>query len=195
MIARFALACVLGGCTVPTLECANSIPAVDGRCAYPAHAIAIDGDLSDWSDVPTASCPGCTCANCTGPGDVVTMRATATTDGKLALLAQTNGPPVNVTYVLALATYDGPSLVLNMFASPSEAASEGTNFPDEFTGLPIAFAFSQSPLGTTGIELAIDLDALPFAGGALAFGGISGTQAYPTIQACWDPTVALCQPH
>jgi hypothetical protein len=81
-----------------------------------------------------------------------------------------------------------------MFASPSEAASEGTNFPDVFTGLPVAFAFSQSPLSTTGIELAINLDALPFAGGALAFGGVAGSQAYPTIQACWDATAALCQP-
>jgi hypothetical protein len=216
MTARVVLACLLAGCGAPTKQCVDFSLAVDGQCPAPAREITIDGDLSDWDDVPdfTSACVECYCTTC-GSGEVVTLRATATTDGKLALLAQTKGLPIQApahplqvavpSYLFGLSTLTGPQTGVQLFATANASAVEMTDAGELFAGLPVAYAFggSASPGGITGVELAIALDALPIAGGGIINGQLverddASVQpeqtVVPTVATCWDASAAVCQP-
>ena len=209
MRGHVAIVSLLAACGAPALQCPDLTGAAGGRCRYPTHPIAIDGDLSDWDDVPaiTQTCSTCYCDSCSA-GQVTTLRATGTPDGQLAMLIVTNGEPLQgpqssyVAYAYSLA---GPADALGVRAHAGFAATQllGT---DEFTGLPVALAFGSgpSPGGLTGIELTIALDAMPFTGGALLNADVQRLEIntwqpvqeiVPTIATCWDASSPVCQPH
>jgi hypothetical protein len=201
MIARSLAACALAACAVPSAQCPDYTSApVNGRCSYPEHAIAIDGDLADWASVPelSAKCPSCFCPACT-PGQAYTVRSTPTADGQVALLVDTGGAPMAgaFAYSVGLSPLDGPqyALTFQLFAGGTPVITLGDV---AITGLPVEVAY-----GATGIELAIPVDALPFGGGFVANAALErkqlgkwefAQQVVPTIAACWDPSASICLP-
>lgn len=198
-----ALALTLAACAGgPLVRCPDltEVP-LGASCAPPPRAIAIDGDLSDWQAIPdpVANCSTCFCTDCTA-GQVTTLRATPTTDGKLALLVETGGaptPPLDASYLVVIGPLTGPGFALALtIGSGAPAIAIGDNVAaTAFTGLPAASAY-----GGSGVELALPLDALPLGGGALAYAveldstGMFEQDIAPTIATCWDGSSAICQP-
>src|SRR6476646_5161835 len=124
MRALLALAAVsaLGGCSDPGETCAQNRAHVawDGTCEFPPAAITIDGDFSDW-DALLAYPPDCT--DCK-TGEIAGMYATITTNGELAVYAQTVGAPLvdpNHSYYLELMPLIQPLYGLGFRVSPSGA--------------------------------------------------------------------------
>ena len=210
MTARWSIAIVLAACAEPKLSCPDTSTASPGQpCSYPARAITIDGDLSDWDlDVPppAATCTECACSTCTA-GQVTRLRGTRTIDGGVALLVETVGPPrvdALASYLVSLFQLDGPSYGLSLRVTPSSLGMtvETSSASVAIDGLTasVAFASAASPAGTWGIELELPIGELPFGGGFAAageldVGAFGGRQPQvPTIGACWDATAPLCQP-
>ena len=204
-----ALAYALAACSAPQLDCPDTTTTTAGAsCSYPAHAIAIDGDLADWDPVPSPSeaCTACRCTTCTA-GQVVGLRGTRTDDGNVALLVETDGEPASTSssYLVSMFPLEGPQYALAVRAVVGGAPTV-TLAGTPVAGVPVQAAAggASSPAGTWGLELEIPIDALPFAGG---FGVNAELEQYrlaawdaaqaqvPTIATCWDAGAPVCQPY
>src|SRR5207248_11703085 len=104
----------------PSGACAfdNSVQ-TGGGCAVPQATIAVDGDPADWAAIAQRPCSTCE------PGDVAQIRAARTSDGRIAFVLDTIGPPSAVadrSYQLSLGPLREPSYWLDIRVQPGAAA-------------------------------------------------------------------------
>jgi hypothetical protein len=171
----------------------NSVDPGPG-CTVESREVTIDGDDAEWVGVASNRCPDCQ------PGFVVALRALRTPDGRLALRADTQGPPLvdaNHAYHFWLEPISGPPNFVDVRAQRGAAPEVGVDGVP-LSGIPIELAIGN------GIELAIPVAALPYRGGVSAYanlevidptgaGGLAQDR-FELVQACWDPTSPVCQP-
>ena len=198
MIRIASIAILLAACGDPGNKCperGGTEVSFGTACVFAPRTIAIDGDLSDWSGIPSDMpvIGG-------NAGDVQGVHSTLTPDGNLAMYIETVAAPlelVTTRYRVELYPLDGPAYTLALDLQPTASIVElGTN---TLGGFPLAAAF-----GPTGIELAMPISALPF-GGGLAIEtavvqrragswGVAQSAVPQIVYVCWDPHSPLCQP-
>jgi hypothetical protein len=194
-----ALAFAFAGCSDPGYICDQNRAHTtwDGACDFAPSMIEIDGDLGDWA--PLLVYPP-DCSDCR-PGEVAGVYVTETTNGEVAIFAQTVGAPLMDTrhrYDLQLTPLVLPPYALEFLVTPGGVETV-VGYTVSVTGLPVRAA-----VGPTGIELAIPISALPFTAGANGWGVLEGFQlgtweiaqdVTPFLASvCWDASSPLCQP-
>lgn len=197
-----ALLGALVACSDPGAICGRNGQHItfDGTCTFAPSAITIDGDFSDWTSL-LAYPPDCPqCAN----GEVSVVYATTTTEGEVAIYAQTIGRPLtdgSHSYFLELGPIIGPYYGYGWRVRPTTSETI-VDYSVTVNGEPVRAA-----IGDSGIELAVPVRVLPFTASAKAsaelevnkFGTWENEQdfiANPVHYApvCWDPSSPLCQP-
>jgi len=201
VIRALVVALVLAGCGNPALHCfegpdGGAYVPFNASCVPAARPIAIDGVFDDWAEVPSDH-PGCDGCN---PGDVVEVHAIVTPDDRLAIFGPTGGAPVvdaTHSYLIDLTPFEQPiyATSIRVGGRPSETAFNGVLT----SGLPFEIAF-----GSTGFELAIPRNALPFGPGVaidlVELEVLQGSwrpaqNLVPQIMyICWDASSPLCKP-
>jgi hypothetical protein len=197
-VKRMMLASLVAGCGDPNGFCPDHSPRTAKGCAVPAGAITIDGDDADWAAVPVP--PATVCRDCL-PGYAKSLRSAYTTDGRIAILIETEGAPradADHSYAMDLRPIRGPSFFLSARFQNGVTPELVLNF-NPIIGLPFEVAYTPS-----SIELAVPSSALPFNGGADLAVGLDVRDPlidwtfeqvisiFATV--CWDPDSPVCQP-
>lgn len=202
MIRMIIAAFVLAACGNPDNKCpqhGGTDVSFGSACVFAPHAIAIDGDFSDWADVPSDR-PLIGGGSNDVSGEVQGVHATLTPDGNVAMYLETLGAPLDVAtnrYHVELFPLDGPSYLLALELQPAaDFVDLGVN---TLHGFPLEVAF-----GATGIELAMPISALPFGGGLaietatlqrrVGTWNTAQLEVPAVVYVCWDKHSPLCLP-